>query len=213
MRPTDWNDELLAILHQMWPAGYSCQMISDRVGIGRTAVLNKVHELGLEARELVYWRPVRGSENWPPERIELLKQRWAEGLSASQIGAEFGLTRNAIIGKVHRLGLEKRARGQNMARRPRAARTAPYKAPLTIIQNEPLPPEPELPPFTGTPVTLMQLEDHQCRWPVRGPDGDLYCGAPADKSWCTYHARLARRGTSGPRPIALGTVSRTNHWR
>lgn len=208
MRPTDWNDELLAILHQMWPAGYSCQMISDRIGIGRTAVWNKAHELGLEPRELVYWRPVRGSENWPPERIELLKQLWAEGLSASQIAAEFGLTRNAIIGKVHRLGLEKRGRGQNMARRPRTVRTTPFKALPAIVKSVPLPPEPELPPSCA-PVTLMQLEDRQCRWPV----GDLYCGAPADKSWCTYHARLARRGASGPRPIALGAISRTNHWK
>ena len=43
---------------------------------------------------------------WTDERVELLKNLWAEGLSASQIAAELGgITRNAVIGKVHRLGL------------------------------------------------------------------------------------------------------------
>ena len=43
---------------------------------------------------------------WTDERVELLKKLWADGLSASQIAAELGgITRNAVIGKVHRLGL------------------------------------------------------------------------------------------------------------
>src|SRR5918999_5304444 len=48
--------------------------------------------------------------NWTDERVELLKKLWADGLSASQIAAELGgITRNAVIGKVHRLGLSGRA--------------------------------------------------------------------------------------------------------
>ena len=44
--------------------------------------------------------------SWTDERVELLKKLWADGLSASQIAAELGgVTRNAVIGKVHRLGL------------------------------------------------------------------------------------------------------------
>ena len=44
--------------------------------------------------------------SWTDERVELLKKLWADGLSASQIAAELGgITRNAVIGKVHRLGL------------------------------------------------------------------------------------------------------------
>ena len=47
---------------------------------------------------------------WTDERVELLKKLWAEGLSASQIAREIGdVTRNAVIGKVHRLGLSGRA--------------------------------------------------------------------------------------------------------
>ena len=65
---------------------------------------------------------------WTDERVELLKKLWTEGLSASQIAAELGnVTRNAVIGKVHRLGLSGRAKTR---RRPcRLARTArPRKA-------------------------------------------------------------------------------------
>jgi GcrA cell cycle regulator len=42
--------------------------------------------------------------SWTDERVELLKKLWSDGLSASQIAAELGgITRNAVIGKVHRL--------------------------------------------------------------------------------------------------------------
>ena len=49
--------------------------------------------------------------SWTDERVELLKKLWQDGLSASQIAGELGgITRNAVIGKVHRLGLAGRAR-------------------------------------------------------------------------------------------------------
>ncbi|MEY3533308.1 MAG: hypothetical protein RI979_1332, partial [Pseudomonadota bacterium] len=48
--------------------------------------------------------------SWTDERVETLKRMWAEGQSASQIAKELGgVTRNAVIGKVHRLGLSNRA--------------------------------------------------------------------------------------------------------
>ena len=47
---------------------------------------------------------------WTEERVELLRKLWAEGLSASQIAGRLGeVTRNAVIGKVHRLGLALRS--------------------------------------------------------------------------------------------------------
>ena len=50
--------------------------------------------------------------SWTDERVERLKTLWSEGLSASQIAAELGgITRNAVIGKVHRLGLSNRING------------------------------------------------------------------------------------------------------
>ncbi|MGZ5850479.1 MAG: GcrA family cell cycle regulator, partial [Methyloceanibacter sp.] len=58
---------------------------------------------------------------WNDERVELLKKLWAEGLSASQIASRLGgVTRNAVIGKVHRLGLSGRATSSRSASpRPR----------------------------------------------------------------------------------------------
>src|ERR1041385_2830886 len=63
--------------------------------------------------------------SWTDERVELLKKLWTDGLSASQIAAELGgITRNAVIGKVHRLGLSGRAKSPSSAApRPRKPRT------------------------------------------------------------------------------------------
>ena len=59
---------------------------------------------------------------WNDDRVELLKKLWADGLSASQIAGRLGgVTRNAVIGKVHRLGLSGRATTSRMkSHRPRA---------------------------------------------------------------------------------------------
>src|SRR3989442_2793761 len=65
---------------------------------------------------------------WTDERVETLKKLWADGLSASQIAAELGgITRNAVIGKVHRLGLSGRAKSPaSAAPRQRKARPAQH---------------------------------------------------------------------------------------
>lgn len=66
--------------------------------------------------------------SWTDERVEQLKKLWNQGLSASQIAAELnhGITRNAVIGKVHRLGLSGRAKTpSSSAPRPRKVTRAP----------------------------------------------------------------------------------------
>lgn len=112
--------------------------------------------------------------SWTDERVELLKKMWTEGQSASQIAKELGgVTRNAVIGKVHRLGLSNRAGAasspapeKKSAKTDTAAskRTAPKSsaqekvvevtaAPRKPIvpAGQPLPPQPsanEIPPET-----------------------------------------------------------------
>src|SRR3712207_8442278 len=74
---------------------------------------------------------------WTDERVELLKKLWTDGLSASQIAAELGnVTRNAVIGKVHRLGLSGRAKDKaaSAPQRPRKPSRAP-SAPAPIAPN------------------------------------------------------------------------------
>lgn len=76
---------------------------------------------------------------WTDERVELLKKMWGEGQSASQIAKELGgVTRNAVIGKVHRLGLSNRAGAAP------AAKPEPAKAPKVEAKPKPAPkPEPK----------------------------------------------------------------------
>jgi len=71
--------------------------------------------------------------SWTDERVELLRKLWNQGLSASQIATELnhGITRNAVIGKVHRLGLSGRAKTPSTpSSRPRKVTRAPSH-PLT----------------------------------------------------------------------------------
>ena len=72
---------------------------------------------------------------WNDERVELLKKLWSEGLSASQIAGRLGsVTRNAVIGKVHRLGLSGRATTSRMkSHRPRA-RVAQQQQPKRLAK-------------------------------------------------------------------------------
>jgi GcrA cell cycle regulator len=61
---------------------------------------------------------------WTDERVETLKRMWTEGQSASQIAKELGgVTRNAVIGKVHRLGLSNRNGAPMPVARPRPPRS------------------------------------------------------------------------------------------
>ena len=64
--------------------------------------------------------------SWTDDRVELLKKMWGEGQSASQIAKELGgVTRNAVIGKVHRLGLSNRASGGGSTKADGKAKAAP----------------------------------------------------------------------------------------
>ncbi|MEM8936338.1 MAG: GcrA family cell cycle regulator [Pseudomonadota bacterium] len=142
---------------------------------------------------------------WTDERVEQLKKLWAEGLSAAQIASRMGgVTRNAVIGKVHRLGLSGRAtpakpqRGRSSAlyseRRESAEPSRPRARDL-----EPLIPEPEFAApvvlDSGDKTTVSTIKNNMCKWPIGDPSRDdfHFCGQPtlAGKSYCAYHAHLA----------------------
>jgi GcrA cell cycle regulator len=83
--------------------------------------------------------------SWTDERVELLKKMWGEGQSASQIAKELGgVTRNAVIGKVHRLGLSNRATGgasgaAKAEAKPAAEKPAAQAAPAPKAEPKPKP--------------------------------------------------------------------------
>ncbi|MEY8883495.1 GcrA family cell cycle regulator [Donghicola sp. XS_ASV15] len=91
--------------------------------------------------------------SWTDERVELLKKMWGEGQSASQIAKELGgVTRNAVIGKVHRLGLSNRNAGASAASAPAAA-AEPKPAPKPKAEAKPKPaPKPEPAPAAAAPA-------------------------------------------------------------
>lgn len=152
--------------------------------------------------------------SWNDERVELLKRLWGEGLSASQIAGELGgITRNAVIGKVHRLGLSGRIKSAGPAR-PRKARV---EAPAprgttprpTTIGNTALAPAldamvqaaPAPAPMVDNVVplsqrcTIMNLTEATCRWPVGEPGTEsfYFCGGRSTTGmpYCSHHARMA----------------------
>lgn len=162
-----------------------------------------------------------GALSWTDERVELLRKLWLEGLSASRIAAELagGVTRNAVIGKVHRLGLSGRVKAQTSSNsaRLRPAAKAPIGRPAAPQRPTPLPlrgntalapqsrplPAPQLlrdaddvvVPMTAN-VTIMELRESMCRWPVGDPSSPefRYCGGRApigEGPYCAYHSRMA----------------------
>lgn len=140
--------------------------------------------------------------SWNDDRVEQLKKLWSEGLSASQIASKMGgVTRNAVIGKVHRLGLSGRA----APAKPQRGRS--YHDEIETIETikrepalmKPIIPEPEIiAPFvldTGDTATVATLKGNMCKWPIGDPARDdfHFCGqgTPSGKSYCAYHAQLA----------------------
>lgn len=143
---------------------------------------------------------------WTDERVEMLTKLWSEGLSASQIAKKLGgVTRNAVIGKVHRLGLSGRATPSRPPRRavsisrprpavrpPKPAGAPAAKRPAVAPIRQPVNPAP-LP--NGDFATVLTLSDHICRWPIGDPsDPDFrFCGRKAKPGspYCEAHAQSA----------------------
>ena len=160
---------------------------------------------------------------WPDERVEVLKTLWMDGLSASQIAARLGdgITRNAVIGKVHRLGLSGRGSPTRVAK-PRARRPRQPSAPkkmatgsdafkpkvsLARVQKREPAPEPirlvDIP--EGERIGILGLTDQTCRWPLGDPGTEDFCfcghtpqvGTP----YCDYHAEIAYQPAGDRRRI------------
>ena len=149
--------------------------------------------------------------SWTDERVETLKRLWSEGLSASQIAAELGgITRNAVIGKVHRLGLSGRAKSPSSAApRPRKPRGSSHmlrvsrpamrgNTALAHAYELDMEPQAELVDNViplGQRRSLLELTEETCRWPIGDPGSAdfFFCGGQSITSlpYCAYHSRVA----------------------
>ncbi|WP_234853886.1 GcrA family cell cycle regulator [Paracoccus everestensis] len=110
--------------------------------------------------------------SWTDERVETLKRMWSEGQSASAIAKELGgVTRNAVIGKVHRLGLSNRNDEPEPAPAPAPEPVAEKKAdrkPAPAAQAAPRP-EPQQPPEPAAPAREAPAEEEPVSQPVFTP--------------------------------------------
>lgn len=177
---------------------------------------------------------------WTEERVELLKKLWLEGLSASQIAGVLGegVTRNAVIGKVHRLKLTGRAKPASSTPRARTAPRAPgirrvstssgagrpSSGIASMMKSRSMPAAPmhgatalkidtdlEVEAYVAPQVqelyipedqrlSLLQLNEHTCKWPIGDPLSEdfHFCGNESGDSspYCSYHCRLAYQPTA-----------------
>lgn len=143
---------------------------------------------------------------WTEERVNLLKAMWADGRSAGEIRNALGggVTRSGVIGKVHRLKLEKRAQPKPRSLKPHGNARQPkvnaiVRRASAMQSLPPIPADDET--DAGIDITkrvgLMGLNNHTCRWPVGTDTGakQMFCGCHADLvatgPYCERHAARA----------------------
>jgi GcrA cell cycle regulator len=144
-------------------------------------------------------------DTWTAERVARLKSGVNAGLSCAQIANEIGVSRNAVIGKINRLGL---SRGRNpTAPRPRDG--VLIRRPKVLTQRLVLKALFESAPIAGDvvssePCSLLNLTPRKCRWPISGVGSVdfTFCGNTTvdGMSYCAGHARIAYRGPFGLPP-------------
>lgn len=125
--------------------------------------------------------------SWTDDRVALLKKLWTEGKTAAEIAKELGgVTRNAVIGKAHRLKLSNRVSPIQQNKKP-AAPKKKVEAPSTkeILLND----------ADRETVALIDLGARECRWPIGDPRDENFgfCGCPAlaGLPYCLEHSKVA----------------------
>jgi GcrA cell cycle regulator len=137
---------------------------------------------------------------WTTERIELLKIHFSAGLTCREIAERIGVSRNAVIGKLSRLNLNreragpprKKTTGEGRKRAGLALRRQILRA---VAVDEA--PAAETPIANGHRCSLFELSKQTCRWPLSTPGAAdfCFCGNPPLEGlpYCAGHSRLAYR--------------------
>jgi GcrA cell cycle regulator len=154
------------------------------------------------------------TEGWSERRVAALKAMHGRGDTYSRIGAALRVTRSAISGMVSRLGLDRPGRAPRSSKKPAArraavrdrpvpvepARPAPLvvaRPPANLLRPAPVAPAPRLRPEPAEcrRITLMELRETTCRWPLGDPRSAefRYCGARSVPAapYCPHHSALA----------------------
>lgn len=141
---------------------------------------------------------------WTDERLELLKHRFAAGLTCRQIADDIGVSRNAVIGKLSRLNLTREKKpdpkppvpkGAGKGRRRGSVPRLQYQVLLTAYA-EPRPAS-DAPIHNEHCCSLLELSEERCRWPISTPGAEDFCfcgNTPVEGlPYCAGHTRLAYR--------------------
>ena len=147
--------------------------------------------------------------SWSEPRITTLSKLWLDGLSASQIAKQLGgVTRNAVIGKIHRLGLGGRGAPSAPGRAARDSAPRPARPRRPSARAAPRAPQPvriavaapsSAPEGPGLITDMARLSVHACKWPIGDPKSPdfSFCGRHAQGRYCVAHeAQSVRAGTA-----------------
>ncbi len=170
--------------------------------------------------------------SWTDERINLLKKMWKDGKSAAEIAKTLGkgVTRNAVIGKAHRMGLSGRpspikkpapVKKEAVAPKKAPVAAAPLRKPATAVSSKQSPilakeaedlkklAKDQIPPGGG--VSLLELTERMCKWPIGDPkEADFtFCGLGirVGTPYCPAHAAMAFQTSSRRTAAVLTTVA------
>ena len=154
---------------------------------------------------------------WTTDMIDNLKKLWKKGLTTNEIAKELGVSKNSIVGKVHRLNLTSRpspikkkddetevevqsqetltdVAPENVQKKAVKADTQKHKEPEKPQAEK----QEKTAPASVSPkrgIKLSELDSHTCRWPLGDPkdDGFCFCGAKVrtGQTYCDEHAAIA----------------------
>jgi len=147
-------------------------------------------------------RTARSPGGWTDDAVETLTRLWRQGdLSATMIAQRLGVTRNAVLGKIHRLGLSqpRRPRPPAIAPPPRPAKPRPVASARRASASAPVRMSPQPPAAIGPGLVarLEHLPPGGCHWPLGDPQAAdfAFCGRRAETGpYCSAHAGMAYRG-------------------
>jgi GcrA cell cycle regulator len=150
-------------------------------------------------------RSMNSEFEWTDDTIRELRQLWSEGHSTAEIGRRIGISKNAVVGKAHRLDLPARPSPIRTGSSPRPPRRQPVPrladtVPLASLRGENICPTLERIAPSDTParrvaVAPRRVGSHPCCWPIGEPGTPTFrfCDEPAplDVPYCDEHARRA----------------------
>ena len=145
---------------------------------------------------------------WTEEKVKKLKEYWKKGYSTGEIGRMIGVSKNAVVGKAHRLGLDSRPspiKPEKSVKNIKTAKTkvketkAPEKGKAKPGDKEKAKEEPKKEKVVRTDgISLLELNKSSCRWPQGDPKEKnfSFCGRPCveGRPYCAEHVREAYVG-------------------